>query len=655
MDPDGNDAPLLDALLAPPARRSRGGLAPGADAVFRAGALLVMVAGAGALAGHAVGASAAWVRLLDNAHWTAADVSAALLAWLGAIDARRRGLEDDVARARLWFAWGFTSYAVAQMFWNVQALVGWQPFPAPSDPFYLALSPCIAAGFVTVMRRRVGPPQRLAAGLDTLSLSIAVVTVTLVTYLPAHRDASPLALGVMVAYPTLLLSAASIGTILAALLRIGRSFPAWGLVAMLAAHGALWMTWNALALRGALIDGGLVNVAFSVCTLVGGLASSGWRPGTTIPARGLERFYEGALRLLPLVVVVGVAFAVVLQDRFVAASPAARLLGDAAAVAVLVLAAARQTLLLRDRDLLVQTQRTLQERERELNALNADLEQRVAQRTREAESRNAELSTAMSQLSLAQHELARTEKLASLGALVAAVSSDLDAALASARMLASTVPGQFDLIARMQVGEVRRSQRGAITSAFESSHLQLVQALEQAQRVVASLRQVALDQGSGQRRVFDLLETLRDVVDLTRPSLRDAPVEIAVSGERGVMLDSHPGPLGQVLGQLIENAVLHGFADGRDGRIDVHAASVREGGRVTVHDNGVGIRESDLTRVFMPFFTTRAARGATGLGLTLARQLVTGVLGGRIEIASPAGQGTTVTIVLPSVAPRTGA
>jgi signal transduction histidine kinase len=536
---------------------------------------------------------------------------------------------------------------VAQVFWNAQEIVGWRPFPAPSDPFYLALSPCIAAGFMAVLRQRVSPPQRLAAVLDTLSLSITVVTVTLVAYMPSHGDISPLALGVMVAYPTLLLSAASIGTILAALLRIGRCFAVWGLVLMLAAHGALWMTWNALALRGALEDGGLVNVAFSVCTLVGGLAASAWRPRPGA-SPGLERVYEGALRLLPLVVVVGVAFAVMLQDRLVTISPTARLLSDAAAVAVIALAAVRQTLLLRDRDQLAQTRRVLQERERELHALNADLESRVAERTREAEARNAELSTAMSQLSLAQHELTRTEKLANLGSLVAGTASDLDATLAHARMIASTLPSQFDSIARMQVGEVRRSQRATLTGAFEASHVQLAQSLEQAQRVVAAMRQVALDQGTGRRRVFDLLETAREYVELMRPGLGEAPVEIAVAGERGVLVDSHPGPLEQVLGQLIENAMVHGFADGREGRIDIRVTSMRDGARLVVQDNGMGIRQSDLSRVFMPFFTTRTARGSTGLGLTLARQLVTGVLEGRIEVDSAASQGTTVTVTLPT-------
>ena len=83
--------------------------------------------------------------------------------------------------------------------------------------------------------------------------------------------------------------------------------------------------------------------------------------------------------------------------------------------------------------------------------------------------------------------------------------------------------------------------------------------------------------------------------------------------------------------------------------------SGRDAVRITVHDNGVGIPQADLPQVFAPFFTTRLAQGGSGLGLTICRNVVTGILGGRIEVLSPPDAGTTVTITLPRRAPRTGA
>jgi signal transduction histidine kinase len=654
-DDHAQGAPLLEALLADNARPARWGLPAGVATVFEATAAVVLAAIALAVAGARLGLSPAWLRLFDNLHWTAADIGAAWLAWTGVRDARLRGLHAEQA-ARRWFALGFSSYAAGQLLWDLQILLDWQPFPAPSDPFYMLLAPCCALGMMGYLRGRVSESQRLAALLDTLSLAIAVVALALVAYLPDRGAMGALALGVMVAYPTLLLAGACVGLMLIALLRVGRGWSAWTLTAMLAAHGALWMEWNALTLQHALVDGGVVNALFSLCTLAGGLAACRWRVATAADPR-VERFYEGALRVLPLAVVVGVTFAVTLQDAVARLSPAGRVTCEAAAVIVLVLAAVRQTLQLRDRDLLIEAQRLLRDRDAQLGELNLHLEQRVLDRTQEVEQRNAELSTALQQLSMARHELVRTEKLAGLGSLVKGVAVEISAALSNADMVAMTLPGQVESLARLHAApgdDARlRSQVAGGAAALDESHRQMRQSLDQARHVVDVLQQLAVDQTSGQRRGFDLLANVREICDLTRLAHRHDPIEIIVTGEPALMVDSYPGAIGQVLNQLVENAIVHGFARTGEGTISVRVwPSGDDAVRITVHDDGVGIAPADLPQVFAPFFTTRLAQGGSGLGLTIARNTVNGILGGRIEIVSPPGAGTTVTLTLPRLAPR---
>ena len=661
-DDHAQGAPLLEALLADTARPSRLGLPAGAGAVFELAGLLTLVAIALAVGGAHVGVSTPWVRLFDNVHWTVADIAGAWLAWIGVDDARQKGLRAEYA-ARRWFALGFSSYAIGQLLWDLQIFLAWQPFPAPSDPFYMMMAPCCAMGMMGYLRGRVSESQRLAAVLDTLSLAIAVVALALVIYLPERGDMSALALGVMVTYPTLLLAGACVGVMLIALLRVGRGWPIWVLTAMLAAHGGLWMEWNALTLKHALADGGVVNAMFSVCTLLGALAVTCWRVEVAVNPR-VDRFYEGALRVLPLIVVVGVTFAVTLQDSVTHLSPSARFACDAAAVIVIVLAAVRQTLQLRDRDQLIEAQRQLRDREDELNELNQNLEARVSDRTREAEQRNAELSTALQQLSMAQHELVRAEKLAGLGSLVKGVAVEISAALANADMVAMTLPAQVEAMGRLQAGpaedagrtpadERRRSQVAGYLAALDESHKQLGQSLNQAQHVIAGFQQIAIDQTSEHRRSFDVLATVREMVDITRLAHRHDPIEIIVTGEAELVLDSYPGAIGQVLNQLIANAVVHGFARTGEGTIDVRVLPSGDNAvRITVHDDGVGVAPADLPQVFAPFFTTRLAQGGSGLGLTIARNMVNGILGGRIEMVSPSGAGTTVTLTLPRLAPR---
>lgn len=661
-DDSAQGAPLLEALLAHPARPSRLGLPAGAGSVFEVAGLMTLLAVALALGGSHFGVSPGWVRLFDNTHSTVADIGAAWLTWIGVRDACQKGLRAEYA-ARRWFALGFTSYAIGQALWDLQILLAWQPLPAPSDPFYMMMAPCCAIGMMGYLRGRVSESQRLAAVLDTLSLAIAVVALALVVYLPERGDMSALSLGVMVTYPTLLLAGACVGLMLIALLRVSRGWSIWVLTAMLAAHGCLWMEWNALKLKHALSDGGLVNATFSLCTLLGALAVTCWRVDMAVNPR-IDRFHEGALRVLPLIVVVGVTFAVTLQDSVTHLSQSARLTCEAAAVIVIVLAGVRQTLQLRDRDQLIEAQHLLRDREDELGELNQHLEQRVSERTREAEQRNSALSTALQQLSMAQHELVRAEKLAGLGSLVKGVAVEITAALHNANMVAITLPGQVEFLGRLQSGpsdvlargpgdERRRSQVASYVNALDAGHRQLGQSLDQAQRVIAVFQQIAIDQTSDQRRTFDLLATVREMAELTRLAHRHDPIEIIVTGETDLMLDSYPGSIGQVLNQLIENAIVHGLTRTGGGTISVRVwPSGHDAVRITVHDNGVGIAPDDLPQVFAPFFTTRLAQGGSGLGLTISRNMVNGILGGRIELVSPPRAGTTVTLTLPRRAPR---
>jgi two-component system, NtrC family, sensor kinase len=230
--------------------------------------------------------------------------------------------------------------------------------------------------------------------------------------------------------------------------------------------------------------------------------------------------------------------------------------------------------------------------------------------------------------------------------------------------VAMTLPAQLEALGRLQAGppedagrapgdERRRAQVVGYVAALDEAHKQLGLSLSQAQHVITVFQQIAVDQTTEHRRTFDLLATVREMIDITRLAHRHDPIEIIVTGEQELVLDSYPGAIGQVLNQLIANAVVHGFARTGEGTIAVRVwPSGHDAVRITVQDDGIGIPPDALRQVFAPFFTTRLAQGGSGLGLTIARNMVNGILGGRIELVSPPDAGTTVTLTLPRLAPR---
>lgn len=99
--------------------------------------------------------------------------------------------------------------------------------------------------------------------------------------------------------------------------------------------------------------------------------------------------------------------------------------------------------------------------------------------------------------------------------------------------------------------------------------------------------------------------------------------------------------------------MLHGFAPGEEGKIEVQAwAQDARQVVIEVRDSGRGIAPENLHRVFDPFFTTRLGQGGSGLGLHIVHNLVHSVLGGRIEVHSRPGAGATFSITLPTSAPE---
>lgn len=306
------------------------------------------------------------------------------------------------------------------------------------------------------------------------------------------------------------------------------------------------------------------------------------------------------------------------------------LLADGAVTALLVLLAA-----------------ALARRDREREADLSELEH--SHRAVEAAKQRAE--DALGSLARTQENLLRSQKLAALGGLVAGIAHEVNTPVGNAMTGASHLDKETTALAAAFRDQTLTAEmlQDYLDTAQEASRLVLSNC-GRAAELIRGFKQVAVDQASGERRVFDLRGYLDEVLLSLRPMLKKAPVRVEVDCPDGLMLDTYPGALSQIVTNLVSNALMHAFEPGQAGCIRMEAGIEGERVRLVFRDDGRGIPAELQGQVFDPFFTTRRGTGGSGLGLNIVHNLVCGTLGGAMTLDSAPGRGTAFIMDWPRTA-----
>ena len=267
-----------------------------------------------------------------------------------------------------------------------------------------------------------------------------------------------------------------------------------------------------------------------------------------------------------------------------------------------------------------------------------------------------EVDKAVDRLREAQDQLVQSEKMASLGALVAGVSHEINTPVGIGVTAASTLEQRARHFARdVASGALRKSELDSFLAVATESSQIILRNMQRAADLIQSFKQVAVDQASGERRQFGLRAYLDEILLNLGPRLKRTPHVVTVDCADTIVPDSYPGALAQVLTNLISNSLVHAFPDGRKGRIDIRAREQGDRVRLDYADDGIGMPPEDLRRIFDPFFTTKRGSGGSGLGMHIVYNLVTQMLAGTIEVTSTVGQGTRVCVTFPATMHRAAA
>ncbi|MBF0518567.1 MAG: sensor histidine kinase [Nitrospirae bacterium] len=254
-----------------------------------------------------------------------------------------------------------------------------------------------------------------------------------------------------------------------------------------------------------------------------------------------------------------------------------------------------------------------------------------------------------SELKKATQQLAESEKMAALGGLVAGVAHEINTPIGIAVTAASHLQ---DVTSKLSVAISNKTAKkdelfNYFTHATKSSELILAN-LERTSELVKSFKLVSADQTSHEKRIFNIKDYIEKVITSLSPKLKHTSIEIKLDCPPNIEINSYPGELAQIITNFIMNSLMHAYNETDKGVITIGISKTDDSFTLKYIDDGKGIPEENLSKIFNPFFTTNRAGGGTGLGLHILYNLITQTFKGTIHCESTVGKGTTFTVTIPA-------
>ena len=273
--------------------------------------------------------------------------------------------------------------------------------------------------------------------------------------------------------------------------------------------------------------------------------------------------------------------------------------------------------------------------------MNNELEKLVKRRTEK-------LEKSLKDLQKAQDELIETEKLAALGNLVAGVAHEINTPMGITYTNITYINEKLH-----DLNDMYRENKLSKTF-FEENLSAIIEALsgaiyniERSSKLIKSFKNVAVDQIVEEKRNFDIIEYLNEVIMSIKPTFKGSNFKIHFDSSGELYINSYPGIFLQIINNLINNSIQHGFEGRAEGNINISVQEKDDKIELIYSDDGIGMEIEQLSRIFEPFFTTKRGRGGAGLGMNIVYNLVTKQLEGVISCKSNKNRGTDFIITFP--------
>ncbi len=282
--------------------------------------------------------------------------------------------------------------------------------------------------------------------------------------------------------------------------------------------------------------------------------------------------------------------------------------------------------------------------------INLRLSRLISIRTKELEKEIDERKLIEKNLRETQSVLIESEKMASLGNLVAGIAHEVNTPLGIGITAITHLKDKLhDLLHYFKSDQMKRSDLEEFLQVSEKSVSIIFDNLSRASQLIKSFKEISVDQSGGDVREINLYDYLQQLLISLEPNFKSRLIQVDfLSIAKTIQLKLEPGALAQLLTNLIMNSLVHAFERQQKGLIKITAKTKGKNLLLRYQDNGKGIAAENLHKIFEPFFTTKRLRGGSGLGLHIVYNLVTRKFHGKIQVESELQKGVEFLIELPN-------
>jgi len=251
-------------------------------------------------------------------------------------------------------------------------------------------------------------------------------------------------------------------------------------------------------------------------------------------------------------------------------------------------------------------------------------------------------------LSNALKELINREKLASLGGLVSGIAHEINTPL-GVSVLATSYMHSINEKNKKKIADqtLTLSELNEYARIMAETQQILDTNLNRAVILVKSFKSIAVNQHIEEKTKFNVREYIDMILISLKHVYKGKGHEFVVTCPENLEIFTYSGAISQIFTNLIMNSITHAFQENEKGLMEIDVSMQNQMVRILYQDNGCGMSESTLEKIYEPFYTTNRGNGSSGLGMNVVYNIVTGNLDGKICCSSTLGFGTQFSIEFP--------